>query len=157
MAAAPPITPLKYRSPESRNDQGSDTRGVTKPTPRLLLPGTTMWPLERVLALRSGEANLLCTVGIHVSGHPKYCPNGCVLAPDPRGTVAAVLPYKKHTRLWNNPTPATIEDGWLLDGHHRVVYACKNGQKHVWVREVSGQLEAYQSRWAHIANAARAA
>lgn len=157
MAAASPLTLTVHRGPDKRNDAGPDNHRVTTPTPRLLLPGTALWPLERVLALKSGEADLLCRTGVHVAGHPHYCPNGCVLAPDPRGTVAAVLPYKRHTRLWDNPTPATVEDGWLLDGHHRAVYACRTGKQHVWVREVTGQLHAYQARWAHIADQVHAA
>lgn len=99
------------------------------------------------MTLRSGEASLLCSRGRHVAGHPAFCVGGCVLVPEDSGLVRAVLPYKRHTRLWENPKPALVEDGWLLDGHHRVAYACSRGLSHVWVRQVSGRLEEFQERW----------
>lgn len=123
---------------------------VASRPPRAIRPGLAFWSLDRVLDLRSGEADLLCRRGAHVSGHPHFCRFGCLLEPDPSGTVRAVLPYKKHSRLWDNDRPVVVESGWLLDGHHRVAYAVTRQLDGVWVQTVRGRLDEYRQRYRHI-------
>lgn len=126
------------------------TDALATVSPSHVAPGVSYWPLDRVLDLKSGEAALLCTRGVHVAGHPAFCRHGCVLAPNPAGTVRTVLPYKKRSRLWANRKPVLVEDGWLLDGHHRVAYAVRRGETGVWVQTVKGRLPGYQEKYREI-------
>lgn len=104
-----------------------------------------MLPLFDILSIRSGEAHLICATG-HVAGHPTVCDAGCDIIAAPSGTVADVLGFKPASRGKRNAKPILLEDGWLVNGHHRVSYAYEEGIPALPALEVSGVL-AQQREW----------
>lgn len=112
--------------------------------------------IESLLRLQSSEASLLCQRG-HVAGHPDYCPDGCRLMTSD-GTVGGVLPHKDTARIealaqHGEPFACVwIEDGWLVDGHHRVAAARLLGLTTMKAIEVSGVIEQQRRYHAEMQN-----
>lgn len=116
---------------------------------------TPIWvPVADLQSLRSSEATyLLCRSG-HVIGHPWVCPDGCVHVSG--ALVRDVLPCKDPGQvravqsslctLDYAQTPLHVEDGWLIDGHHRVAAAVALGLRTLPVEQVDGVL-ARQQQW----------
>lgn len=108
--------------------------------------------LRDILRLTSSESEwLLCRRG-HVAGHPHSCPGGCLHLAG--GSVADALPFKAahrvaewtarlaHVDTW---PPLQIENGYLLDGHHRVAAACRTDLDTLTVVHVTGVLTEQQN------------
>lgn len=104
-----------------------------------------MLSLIEILSLQSGEARLICATG-HIAGHPHICRFGCEIAPRASGTVADVIAFKPPARGRRNAKPILLEDGWLVNGHHRVSYAYEQGIPALPALEASGVL-AQQKEW----------
>ncbi len=114
-------------------------------------------PVRWLLELRSSEAeNLLCSAA-HVAGHPQVCPGQCQHTPG--ATVQDAVAVKDPVRVgrWRvavarGDVPAVqVENGYLVDGHHRVAAAVDMGVAVLPVRAVTGVLVAQQSWHAVVA------
>lgn len=99
-------------------------------------------PVRELLAYRSGEAFLVCARG-HIAGHPLCCVDGCIPL-QCRGIVADTVAYKTAPPF--SDAPVQVEQGWLIDGHHRVARAWRDGVETLQVVTVAGVL-AHQQRW----------
>lgn len=109
-----------------------------------------MLPVVDLLQLRSSEATRLWCIRGHVSGHPNVCPEGCqFLSGDRYGTVADIVQLRLEqqaaglTSEWDGrcaglDVPVWVENGWLVDGHHRVAVAVRDGVTVLPVEYVTG-------------------
>lgn len=110
------------------------------------------WPVPALLALRSSEASLICERG-HIAGHPHTCPDGCTLTRTD-GTASDVIAYKASRSGIPLDKPVTVEDGWLIDGHHRLLRAVENQLETLPVREVTGVLDQQRAYHQQVRTAA---
>lgn len=111
-----------------------------------------MMPVSALLTLRSSEATLACRTG-HIAGLPHWCDSGCVLVPG-LTIVADILAYKQLHAV-DMTQPLQVEDGWLIDGHHRTLVALDSGRIELPVRYVTGVLTKQRAFHASIARQCR--
>jgi hypothetical protein len=108
--------------------------------------------LAELTRLQSSEGALLCARG-HVSGHPDVCAAGCRFIPND-GLVGSVVMFKNAAQISRLTTalrgdphkiqPVCIENGFLIDGHHRVAAAIALGLTEISFILVSGILKEVQ-------------
>lgn len=85
-------------------------------------------------------------------GHPDVCPEGCLQ--EQGKTVGDTLAYRDRGRV-NRAAgrlhkPVMIEEGHLVNGHHRATAAAATGQPFLPIRRAHGVLAAQREWHAHV-------